>query len=107
MISDEEYERVKKFCSLLRLKKLSNLNDLYNFQDTTILCEIFKNRAEENDRRIPLQSTKVHVDKFAEWLDPSIFVQSAYFTLNRGRICGNARESTYWWIQFRQYSLGV
>ena len=47
MISDEEYERVKKFCSLLRLQKLSNLNVLYIFQDTIILCEIFKNRAEE------------------------------------------------------------
>ena len=47
MISDEEYERVKKFCSLLRLQKLSNLNVLYIFQDTIILCEIFKNRTEE------------------------------------------------------------
>lgn len=28
----------------MRLKKLSELNDIYNFHDTIILCEIFENR---------------------------------------------------------------
>ena len=32
---------------MLRLKKLSELNDIYNFQDTKILYEIFENRARE------------------------------------------------------------
>ena len=27
----------------MRMKKLSDLNDIYNLQDTIILCEIFEN----------------------------------------------------------------
>ena len=44
-ISEEEYENVKQFFTVLRLKTLENLNRIYNFQDTAILCEIFKERA--------------------------------------------------------------
>ena len=44
-ISDDVYAAVKKLWKLLRLEKFSDLNDLYNFQDTIILCEIFENRA--------------------------------------------------------------
>ena len=40
-----EYENVKKFFKLLRLKTLGDLNRIYNFQNTLILCEIFKQRA--------------------------------------------------------------
>ena len=43
-ISKEEYENVKKFFKLLRLKTLGDLNKIYNFQDTSILCEIFEKR---------------------------------------------------------------
>ena len=46
-ISDEDYENVKKFWQLLRLTELTDLNDIYTFQDTIILCEIFENRAME------------------------------------------------------------
>ena len=44
-ISDEEYENVKKFFKLLRLKTLGEMNRIYNFQDTAIFCEIFEERA--------------------------------------------------------------
>ena len=30
---------------LLRLKTLGDINRIYNFQDTLVLCEIFKQRA--------------------------------------------------------------
>ena len=44
-ISEEEYENVKKFCKILKLKTLGDLNRTYNFQDTAILCEIFEERS--------------------------------------------------------------
>ena len=44
-ISDQEYENVKKNFMLLRLKTLGDMNRIYNFQDTLILCEIFEQRA--------------------------------------------------------------
>ena len=44
-ISEEEYENSKKFFTLLRLKTLGDMNRIYNFQDTLILCEIFEQRA--------------------------------------------------------------
>ena len=47
IIDDQSYENVKRFWRTLRLEKLSELNDIYNFQDTIILCEIFENRAVE------------------------------------------------------------
>ena len=42
-ISDEEYEDVKKSFNLMKMQTLSELNALYNFQDTIILFEIFEN----------------------------------------------------------------
>ena len=44
-ISKEEYENVKKFFKILRLKTLRDLNRIYNSQDTAILCEIFEQRS--------------------------------------------------------------
>ena len=44
-ITAEEYENVKNFFTLLRLKTLEDMNRIYNFQDTLILCEIFEQRA--------------------------------------------------------------
>ena len=38
-ISVEEDENVKKFLTILTLKMLGDLNRIYNFQDTVILCE--------------------------------------------------------------------
>ena len=44
-ISVEEYENIKKFFTILRVKTLGDLNCIYNFQDTAILCEIFEQRS--------------------------------------------------------------
>ena len=46
IISTKDYEDVKKFYTLLKLSNLGELNKLYNFQDTMILCEIFEQRSD-------------------------------------------------------------
>ena len=43
-MTDEEYENVKKFYKTMKLQNLGELNKIYNFQDTVILCEIFEQR---------------------------------------------------------------
>ena len=45
VLPTEEYENVKKFYKLLSLSNLGEPNQIYNFQDTIILCEIFEQRA--------------------------------------------------------------
>ena len=57
-ISDEEYEDVKKLFNLTKMKTLSDLNALYNFQDTIILCEIFENRAENMNQKFKFNPRK-------------------------------------------------
>ena len=47
ILSEEEYENVKKNYTTLRLKNLRELSQIYNFQDTIILCEIFERRSEK------------------------------------------------------------
>ena len=42
VISKEDYESVKRLYWTLKLENLGELNKLYNFQDTIILCEIFE-----------------------------------------------------------------
>ena len=44
-ISVEEYENVQNFFNILKLQTLGDLNRIYNFQDTAILCEIFESRS--------------------------------------------------------------
>ena len=44
-ISVEEYENVKIVFNILKLQTLGDLNRIYNFQDTAILCEIFESRS--------------------------------------------------------------
>ena len=41
-MTDEEYENVKKIYQTMKLENLGQLNKIYNFQDTVILCEIFQ-----------------------------------------------------------------
>ena len=44
-LSKQEHEQVKKFYKTLKLNKdLGELNKIYNFQDTIILCEVFEQR---------------------------------------------------------------
>ena len=53
IIGDDDYENVKRFWQSMRWKKLTELNDIYNFQDTIIHCEIFEKRARKITRRFP------------------------------------------------------
>ena len=46
IMTEEEYDNVKKFYQIMRLKDLGELNKICNFQDTIILCEIFEQRSE-------------------------------------------------------------
>ena len=45
VISDENYSNVKKLCNLLKMSNLGELNKVYSFQDTIILCKIFEQRS--------------------------------------------------------------
>lgn len=56
--SDEEYKNMKKFWPFLLLKKISKLSDIYNFQDTIIICEFFENRAKEMTKKFSYNSQK-------------------------------------------------
>ena len=58
IIDDKSYESVKKFWRLMRLNKLSELNDIYDFQETIILCEFFGNRAIEMMQKFPYNLRK-------------------------------------------------
>lgn len=42
IMTEEEYENVKKFYKAMKLENLGQLNKIYNFQDTIILCKIFE-----------------------------------------------------------------
>ena len=44
-IFDQDYENVKKFYTMLKLKNVGELNHICNFQDTIILCAIFEQRS--------------------------------------------------------------
>ena len=46
LITTDEYENVKKIHQTMKLKNLGELNKIYNFQDTIILCEIFEQRSD-------------------------------------------------------------
>ena len=46
IMTSEKYNNVKKFYQTLKLKNMGELNNIYNFQDIIILCEIFEQRSE-------------------------------------------------------------
>ena len=46
VISDEDYNNVKKIYKLLKMSNLGELSKVYNFQDTIILYEIFEQRSD-------------------------------------------------------------
>ena len=62
IISNEDYEKGKKIWRLFGLTKMFDLNDIYNFYDTIILCSIFENHA-----------TKM-MSKFRTWIRFDIFL---------------------------------
>lgn len=82
-ISDEDYENVKTFWRIMRLKKLSDLNNIYNFQDTIIVCEVFENRTKEM-MKIHTQCEQMHICKLAQRLHPPMLVKGNHHTPNIG-----------------------
>ena len=44
MVDDESYENSKKLNILIKMRNLSDLNDLYNAQDIIVLLEMMENR---------------------------------------------------------------
>ena len=57
-MSGEDYGNVKKFYTLLKMSNLRELNKVYNFQDTIILCEISEQRSELLKKNILIQPKK-------------------------------------------------
>ena len=47
IVSEEEYENSKFLYTTLKMRKLSDMNDLYNFQDTCLSCKIIENQFEK------------------------------------------------------------
>ena len=47
IMTNEEYENEKKNYQTMKLTDLGELNKIYNFQDTIILCEIFEQHSEQ------------------------------------------------------------
>ena len=43
-VSDKEYENSKSLYLTLKIRNLNDMNDLYNPQDRTLLCEFIENR---------------------------------------------------------------
>ena len=43
-VSDESYENSNYLFRTLKMRNISDMNDLYNFQDVALLCEIVENR---------------------------------------------------------------
>ena len=43
-VSDDDYDQSKYLFQTLKMCNLSDMNDLYNFQDVALLCEIVENR---------------------------------------------------------------
>ena len=103
MISDEEYEQVKKFWNFLSLRKLSDLNDLYNFQGTIIICKIFENRVEEMIKILYNQQKCTLASSLSRCIHHR-FSKVVISLKNTNWICGDVSENTY---QLRQYSLGI
>ena len=104
MILDEEYERVEKFWNFLSLRKLSDLNDLYSFQGTIIICKMFENRAEEMMKNFLYNQQKCTSASSLSACIHHHFSKLLISLKNTGWICGDVPENTY---QLRQYSLGI
>ena len=45
IISRGDYDAVRKLYQTMKLENIGEVNKLYNFQDTIILCEIFEQRS--------------------------------------------------------------
>ena len=48
----EIYENMKYLYTILKMRNLGDMNDLYNMQDVILLCEIIENRFEKMHKKI-------------------------------------------------------
>lgn len=62
--SESDFEDVKKIYSLMHMQNLSDLNDIYNMQDTILLYKIFENRAMEIIKNVLIIRAN-HIGKLA------------------------------------------
>ena len=59
-VSVTEYENVKYLLKTLKMRNLGDLNDLYNMQDTILLCEIIKNRFQQMQEKFGFNPRKIN-----------------------------------------------
>ena len=59
-VNDDDYENSEKLFILLKMRNLSDLNDLYNAQDIMLLLEIIENRFQEMPNECGYNPRKVN-----------------------------------------------
>ena len=57
-ISSEIYENMKYLYTILKMRNLGDMNDLYNMQDVILLCEIIENRFEKMHKKFGFNPRK-------------------------------------------------
>ena len=59
-VSTSEYENCKYLFKTLKMRNLGDLNDLYNMQDTILLCEIIENRFQIMQEKFGFNPRKIN-----------------------------------------------
>ena len=87
IISDTDYENLKRFYKLMHMKNLSDLKDIYNMQDTILLCKIFKNCSSEIMKNTRTIRVNAHQQVRSEnaFID---FYRKLWFLYQQDRTCG-------------------
>ena len=57
-VSSEIYENMKYLYTILKMRNLGDMNDLYNMQDVILLCEIIENRFEKMHKKFGFNPRK-------------------------------------------------
>ena len=57
-ISFEIYENMRYLYTILKMRNLGDVNDLYNMQDVILLCEIIENRFEKMHKKFGFNPRK-------------------------------------------------
>ena len=59
-VSFSEYENAKYLFKTLKMRNLGDMNDLYNFQDVILLCEIIENRFQQMQEKFGFNPRKIN-----------------------------------------------
>ena len=59
-VSFSEYENAKYLFKILKMRNLGDMNDLYNFQDVILLCEIIENRFQQMQETFGFNPRKIN-----------------------------------------------